>query len=51
MRTKHICVLIIFSIKGEVGTVNMFQSSSNVLTDHSKAVSSFVDPSCVIVLA
>ena len=27
--------------------MNMFQSSSNVLTDHSKAVSSFVDPHCV----
>ena len=38
MRSKHLCVLIHISNKGEVGMSNMFKPSSNFLTGRSKAV-------------
>ena len=47
MHTKHLCVLIHIGIKGEIGTVDTFKSSSNFLTDCSKAVL-LVDPFCYL---
>ena len=51
MRTKHLYVSIHSRIKGEVGTVNKFKSSSNVLTERSKAVLLFLICLCHIVLS
>ena len=38
MRTKHLCVLMQFRIRGKVGTVKHDKPSSNLFTDHFKVV-------------
>ena len=39
MQTKHLCVLIHTSTKGEIGaTLNRFKPSSKYLTERSKAI-------------